>query len=54
MPRNSGIHVNIKTVKRIMRAHYLTFPYAKHKNRTGRKDLTKPNNINILCETDIH
>ena len=52
--RNSGIHVNIKTVRRIMRRNSLGLPYARHKNRTGRKDLTKPDNINRLRETDIH
>jgi transposase InsO family protein len=52
--RNSGIHVNIKTVRRIMRRNSLALPYAKHKNRTRKKDLTKPEDINILWETDIH
>ena len=52
--RNSGIHVNIKTVRKIMRRKDLALPYAKHKNRTVRKDLTKPDNINILWEIDIH
>ena len=52
--RNSGIHVNIKTVRRIMRRNNLALPYAKHKDRTRRKDLTKPENINRLWETDIH
>ena len=37
-----------------MRRNDLALPYAKHKNRTGRRDLTKPDNINILWETDIH
>ena len=46
--------MNIKTVRRIMRRNSLALPYAKHKNRTRRKDLTKPDNINILWETDIH
>ena len=32
--RNSGIHVNIKTVRRIMRRNSLALPYAKHRNRT--------------------
>ena len=54
MLRNSGIHVNIKTVRRIMRRNSLGLPYARHKNRMGRKDLTKPDNINRLRETDIH
>jgi len=52
--RNSGIHVNIKTVRRIMRRNSLALPYAKHRNRIRRKDLTKPENISILWETDIH
>ena len=52
--RNSGIHVNIKTVRRIMRRNSLSLPYAKHKNRTGKKDLTIPVDINTLWETDIH
>ena len=52
--RNSSIHVNIKTVRRIMRRNSLALPYARHRNRTRRKDLTKPENINRLWETDIH
>ena len=52
--RNSGIHVNIKTVRRIMGRNDLALPYARHRNRTRRKDLTKPENINRLWETDIH
>ena len=52
--RNSGMHVNIKTVRRIMRNHNLALPYGKHKNRTRKKDLIKPDNINRLWETDIH
>jgi len=54
MMRNSGIHVNIKAVRRIMRRNSLALPYAKHRNRTRSKDLTKPENINMLWETDIH
>ena len=52
--RNSGIHVNIKTVRRIMRRNNLALPYAKHKNQTRSGDLTKPHNIDRLWETDIH
>ena len=52
--RNSGIHVNMKTVRRIMRTHNLALPYGKHKNRTRKRDLTKPAHINMLWETDIH
>ncbi len=52
--RNSGIHVNMKTVRRIMGNHNLALPYGKHKNRIGKRDLTKPVHINMLWETDIH
>jgi len=52
--RNSGIHVNIKTVRRIMKRRNLALPYAKHRNRTRSRDLKKPENINMLWETDIH
>ena len=54
LKRNSGIHVNMKTVRRIMRNHNLALPYGKHKNRTGKRGLTKPVHINMLWETDIH
>ena len=52
--RNACTHVNIKTVRRIMRKHSLFLPYARHKDRTRSRDLTKPDNINRLWETDIH
>jgi len=52
--RNSGIHVNIKSARRIMKRENLAMPYAKHKNRARSKDLTKPEYINMLWETDIH
>ncbi|MEM0134009.1 MAG: IS3 family transposase [Thermoplasmatales archaeon] len=39
--RNSGTVTNIKTVRRIMKKHNLAIPYAKHKNRTRKRDLTK-------------
>jgi len=52
--RNSGIHVNIKTVRRAMKRNSLTLPYAKHRNHTRSKFLTKPENLDILWETDIH
>ena len=54
MLRNSGISVNVKTVRRIMQMNNLALPYAKHKNRTRMKDLAKPDDINRLWETDIH
>ena len=37
-----------------MRRNSLGLPYARHKNRTRTKDLTRPDNINRLWETDIH
>ena len=46
--------MNIKTVRRITRRNSLALPYAKHKNRTRKRDLTKPDEINRLWETDIH
>ncbi len=35
LPRSSDIHVNIKTVRRIMRRNNPALPYAKHKSLTG-------------------
>jgi transposase InsO family protein len=37
-----------------MRRNCLALPYARHKNRTRRKDLIKPDNTDRLWETDIH
>ncbi|MEM0136471.1 MAG: integrase core domain-containing protein, partial [Thermoplasmatales archaeon] len=45
---------NIKTVRRIMRMNGLALPFSKHKNSTGRRDLTKPDAPDRLWETDIH
>ena len=54
MLRNSGINVNIKAVRRTMRRNSLSLPYAKHRNHTRTRDLTKPDDVNKLWETDIH
>ncbi|MHB1623608.1 MAG: IS3 family transposase [Cuniculiplasma sp.] len=54
MLRNSGTNVNIKTVRRILRRNNLALPYAKHITHTRTRDLTKPDQINRLWETDIH
>ncbi len=54
MLRNSGTHVNVKTVRRIMKRNDLALPYSKHKNRTRKIDLVKPGDMNRLWETDIH
>ena len=35
LPRSSDMHVNIKTVRRIMRRNNPALPYAKHKSLTG-------------------
>ena len=40
--------------RRIMRMNSLSLPYARHKSRTRKKYLTKPDDINKLWETDIH
>ena len=37
-----------------MRRNKLALPYSEHKNRTRMKDLMKLDNLNRLCETDIH
>ena len=52
--RNEGININIKTVRRIIKSRNLQLPYAKHKNRTSKRNLTKPSALNQLWETDIH
>ena len=52
--RNEGIKINIKTVRRIIKSRNLQLPYAKHKNRTNKRNLTKPSALNQLWETDIH
>ena len=46
--------MNIKAVRRIMRRNSNALPYAKHKNRTERKDLTKREDMNRFWETNIH
>ena len=35
LPRSSDTHVNIKTIRRIMRRNNPALPYAKHKSLTG-------------------
>ncbi len=35
--RNSGTPVNIKTVRRVMKAHNLSLPYAKHRKEGSNK-----------------
>ena len=52
--RNEGVKINMKTVRKLIKSKNLQFPYAKHKNRTNKRNLTKPSDINQLWETDIH
>ena len=51
--RNEGTNININTVKRIIKSRNLQLPYAKHKNRTNKRNLTRLENINKLWETDM-
>ncbi len=48
------MNINIKTVRRIIKSRNLQLPYPKYKDRTNKKNLTKPENINQLREIDIH
>ena len=52
--RNEGTKLNMKTVRKVIKSRNLQLPYAKHKNRTNKRNLTKPSDINQLWETDIH
>ena len=51
---NEGVKINIKTVRRIIKSKNLQLPYAKHKNRTNKRNLTKPSALSQLWETDLH
>ncbi|WP_298275751.1 IS3 family transposase [Ferroplasma sp.] len=51
--RNEGININKKTVGRIMKSRNLQLTYAKHKNRTNKRNLTRPSALNKLWEPDI-
>ena len=44
----------MKTLRKVIKSKNLQLPYAKHKNRTNKRNLTKPSNIKLLWETDIH
>ena len=45
--------MNIKAVRRTMKRNSLAFPYAKHRNCTGRTDLAKPDDMYRRWETNI-
>ena len=53
MLRNEGIHLNPKTVLRIMRENDLTLPERIHRNVKGGKKLFRPTGPDQLRETDL-
>ena len=52
--RNEGTKINMKTVRKVIKSRNLQLSYARHKNRTNMRNLTKPSALNQLWETDIH
>lgn len=53
MLRNTGIHVNQKTVRSVLKMHSLSLPAAKHRGRTKSRNLFRPTGPDQLWETDI-
>lgn len=53
MLRNEGIHVNPKTVLRIMKRENLSLEPHRHRNRKGWKKLVHPHKPDELWETDL-
>ncbi|MHB8396457.1 MAG: IS3 family transposase [Thermoplasmataceae archaeon] len=51
--RNSGIHANRKTVRRVLKRNNLSLPAHKHHNRTKTRNLFRPSGPDQLWETDI-
>ena len=51
--RNKGIHLNQKTVRKVLKMHSLSLPASKHKGRTKSRNLFKPTGPDQLWETDI-
>lgn len=51
--RNSGIHVNRKTVQRVLQKSNLSLPASKHRGRTRTRNLFQPKDPDQLWETDI-
>lgn len=47
---NEGIKINIKPVRRIIKTNNLQLLYARYKNRTDKRNITKPLDINPLRE----
>ena len=50
--RNSGTHVNQKTVRKVLKDSNLSLPASKHGGRTKRRDLFKPTGPDQLWEYD--
>jgi len=51
--RNSGISVNMKTVRKVLKDNSLNLRASKHKGRTNTRNLYKPTGPDQLWETDI-
>jgi len=51
--RNSGISVNMKTVRKVLKDNGLNLRASKHKGRTNARNLYKPTGPDQLWETDI-
>ncbi len=50
--RNSGTHVNQKTVRKVLKDSNMSLPTSKHRGRTKRRDLFKPTGPDQLWEYD--
>ncbi|MEM0133852.1 MAG: IS3 family transposase [Thermoplasmatales archaeon] len=51
--RNSGTHVNQKTVRKVLKDNNLNLPASKHRGRTKSGNLFIPQGPDHLWETDI-
>ena len=51
--RNSGTHVNQKTVRKVLKDNNLSLPASRHRGRTKTRNLYKPTGPDQLWETDI-
>ncbi len=51
--RNRGIHLNQKTVRKVLKMHSLSLPASRHKGRTKSRNLFKPTGPDQLWKTDI-
>ncbi|MEM0136364.1 MAG: IS3 family transposase [Thermoplasmatales archaeon] len=51
--RNSGTHVNQKTVRKVLEDNNLSLPASKHRGRTKSRNLFSSQGSDQLWETDI-